>query len=113
MANQKKVVLLDLDGVLNTYTSDYEPCYIPPAREDTLDFVKKLSKKYEVKLFTTRDKFLASIWLMENHLDDYIKDITNVKEVAWLIVDDRCVRFNGDYDKLLSDINNFQVWYKS
>jgi hypothetical protein len=50
---------------------------------------------------------------MENHLDDYIKDITNVKEVAWLIVDDRCVRFNGDYDKLLSDIDNFRVWYKS
>ena len=56
MANQKKVVLLDLDGVLNTYTSDYEPCYIPPAREDTLNFVKKLSQKYEVKLFTTRSE---------------------------------------------------------
>lgn len=113
MLKQKKKILLDLDGVLNTYTNDFEPCYIPPARDDTLDFVKQLSQNYEIKLFTTRDKFLASIWLIENHLDDYIKDITNEKEVAWLIVDVRCIRFNGHYDELLRDIDNFKVWHKS
>lgn len=112
MLKQKKKILLDLDGVLNTYTSDYEPFYIPPARTDTVEFVKKLSQKYEIKLFTTRDKFLASIWLIENHLDKYISGITNVKEVAWLFVDDRCVRFNGDYNDLMNEINSFRVWHK-
>ncbi len=113
MGKQKKKILLDLDGVLNTYTSDYEPSYIPPARKDTVEFVKKLAQKYEIKLFTTRDKFLASIWLIENQLNDYIKDITNVKEVAWLFVDDRCIRFNGNYTDLLRDIEDFKVWYKN
>ncbi len=113
MKKIKKKIMLDLDGVLNTYTSDYDPQYIPPARTDTLEFIKELSQKYEIILFTTRDKFLASLWVIENSLNEYIADITNIKQVAWLFVDDRCICFDGNYNKLLDDIENFKAWYKT
>ena len=104
---------MDLDGVLNTYNSNYCESYIPPIRKGAKEFIKKLSEKYEIKLFTTRNKFLASIWLLENDLNDFITDITNVKELCWLFIDDRCIRFDGKYENLLNEIENFKVWYKN
>ncbi len=112
MRSKKKTILLDLDGVLNEYQGDYNPLYIPSMRDGTVDFLKKLSKEYEIKLFTVRDKMLAWLWLIENNLQTYISEVTNVKESAWLIVDDRCICFDGEYNKLLDSINNFKVWYK-
>lgn len=113
MKKHRKTILVDLDGVLNTYTSDYNAAYIPPAREDTKDFLAKLSEQYTIKLFTSRNKLLTSIWTVENDLSDYISDITNIKEPAWLYIDDRCITFNGNYNELLHDIENFKVWYNN
>ena len=112
MKNRKKTILLDLDGVLNEYNGDYNPLYIPSIRKGAADFLKKLSKGYQIKLFTVRDKMLVSIWIIENNLQYYISEVTNVKESAWLIVDDRCICFDGEYSRLLDSINNFKVWYK-
>ena len=108
----KKTILLDLDGVLNEYNGNYIHGYIPPARKDTLNFVKQLSKQYIIKLFTTRDIEIAKKWLNENRLSDYINSVTNTKELAWLIIDDRSIRFDGCYESMLNKINNFEVWYK-
>ncbi len=112
MARQKKTILLDLDGVLNTYNKTYDHDYIPPIRNGAKDFVKKLSEKYTVKLFTTRRKSLALGWIKENDLNEFISDITNIKEPAWLMIDDRCIKFNGEYDELIQQVDNFNVWYK-
>lgn len=76
------------------------------------EFVGKLAKKYDVKLFTTRPKELAYNWLINNELDKYIKEITNVKIPAWLLIDDRCIQFNGNYIDLYDSIEKFNVWYK-
>lgn len=111
MSENKKTILLDLDGVLNTYNNNYNPDYIPPMRQGAASFVKKLAKKYNVKLFTTRSKNLASDWLTRNSLNEFIKDVTNEKGPAWLIIDDRCIRFKGKYEELMKEIDNFQVWY--
>lgn len=113
MKDKKKKILLDLDGVLNSYKGDFEPFYIPSVKDEAVEFLKKLSSEYEVKLFTVRDKMLTAMWIIENNLQEYISGVTNVKEAAWLIVDDRCICFDGKYDKLLNDINSFKVWYKN
>ena len=108
----KKTILVDLDGVLNTYTGTYDENYIPEIREGAYDFVKKLSEKYKVILFTTRNLLLAGEWVIKNNLDKYIQNVTNVKEPSYLIIDDRCVNFCGDYAEIFSKIENFKVWYK-
>ena len=111
MAERKKTILLDLDGVINTYNRDYNPDYIPPLRTGARQFLEKLSQKYKIKLFTTRNKMLASMWLLENNLNEFISDVTNTKELCWLFVDDRCVCFNGNYNELFEDIESFKVWH--
>ena len=113
MQAKKKKILLDLDGVLNTYTGNYNADYIPPIKDGAVEFFLLFSHNFEIKIFTVRDIELAEKWVKENNIQLYISGVTNTKEPAWLIADDRCVCFNGCYDKLLADIANFKVWHKA
>ena len=111
--NFKRTILIDLDGVLNEYTGGFDENYIPPIKTGVKEFVKKISEDFDIKLFTTRNKILASKWLIENKIDCYFKDITNTKDLAWLYIDDRCLKFEGDYSLLTEQINNFKPWYRN
>lgn len=112
MSYIKKTILLDLDGVINEYTKGFRKDYIPPVKKGAENFLINLSQKFKIKLFTTREKSMVKTWLSDNGLDKYFSGITNIKEACWLIVDDRCIKFNGDYDELLSDIMDFHVWHE-
>ena len=88
----KKTILIDLDGVLNKYNGEYDSNYIPPILDGAFDFIKSLSKTYRVVI--------------------YIENITNIKEPSFLIIDDRCINFKGNFEELKSQIDNFKIWYK-
>jgi len=113
MNKYKKTILFDLDGVLNTYDGKYDKNYIPPIKDGAYDLIKELSKDYKIVIFTTRNSLIASKWVIENGLDEYVENVTNVKELAYLIIDDRCINFNGDYRGLKNKIEKFEVWYKN
>ena len=53
----KKTIMIDLDGVLDNYSTYTDE--IPEIRKGAKDFVKKLSKNYELILFTTREPMKA------------------------------------------------------
>ena len=96
----RKTILFDLDGVLNTYDGKYDKNYIPPIKDGAYNLIKELSENFKIVIFTTRNSLIAS------------KGVTNVKEPAYLIIDDRCINFNGDYEELKNKIKDFEVWYK-
>ncbi len=110
--SHKRLILIDLDGVLNDYVGNYDKHEIPQIKDGAVEFVKKLSSKYDLKLFTTRDKNLAHKWLYDSGIDKYFLGVTNFKEACYLIVDDRCVVYNGDYVKTYDLIESFNVWWK-
>ena len=112
MKSFKKTILIDLDGVLNTYTGNYDEKFIPPIREGAYEFIKDLSENYKIVLFTSRNLLLASQWLIDNNLDGFIANVTNVKGPSFLIIDDRGLNFCGDYEKTKEQIYNFKPWYK-
>ena len=112
MKEFKKTLLIDLDGVLNTYDGKFDEQIIPPIKDGAYDFIKNLSYNYKIKIFTTRNRLLTSEWIINNGLKDFVNDITNVKEPSYLIIDDRCINFNGNFDDLKTQIENFKVWYK-
>ena len=108
----KKTILLDLDGVLNTYDGDFDPDFIPQIKNGAFEFVQNLSKDYKVVIFTSRNLLLASKWILENKLDKYINNVTNTKEPSFIIIDDRCLTFCGEYNILKDKIDNFKAWFK-
>ena len=107
----KKTILFDLDGVLNTYDGNYNPNYIPPIKDGAYNLIKELAKDYKIVIFTARNTLIASKWIIKNKLDKYVQNVTNVKESAYLTVDDRCINFDGDYKELKNKIDKFEVWY--
>ncbi len=108
----KKIILIDLDGVLNTYKGNFDKDFIPEIKAGAKEFLENLNKTYEIKLFTTRNRLLAVKWLIKNKLDKLVTDVTNVKEPAFLYIDDRSITFDGNYQELQNKIDNFTVWYK-
>ena len=109
----KKTILCDLDGVLNTYTGKYDKNNIPPMREGAYELIKDLSQNYRIVIFTTRNLLTVSKWIIKNGLEEFIDNVTNVKEPAYLLIDDRCISFNGNYNELKKQIDKFEVWYKA
>lgn len=109
----KSNILVDLDGVLNSYTGNFDENYIPPVRSGAGEFLAALSQKYVVKLFTTRNRLLASKWLIQSGLDKYVSDVTNVKEPAVLHIDDRALTFEGNFVETLKKVEAFKVWYST
>ena len=111
--NFKKLILIDLDGVLNNYKGDYKKDFIHSPKNGVKDFLKNISENYEIKIFTTRNKMLTTKWLMENKLDIYISDVTNIKENgAYLFVDDRCICFKNNFKDLEKKIKEFNPYWK-
>lgn len=108
----RKTILIDLDGVLNTYTGNYDENFIPPIKEGAYEFLKDISNNYDIKIFTTRNLLQTSEWVIKNNIKNFIKDVTNIKEPAYLQIDDRCINFNGDFYDLKNSIPNFKTWYK-
>ena len=113
MNNHKKRILIDLDGVLNEYGKEpFDENYIPEIKKDAIEFIKELNSFAELYLFTSRNLLVSAKWLINNHLDIYFKDITNVKIPAFLYIDDRCICFDGNYNKTLENIKKFNVYWK-
>ena len=71
-----------------------------------------LSQNAELHLFTSRNLLLAAKWLINNNLDKFFKDVTNIKLPSYLYIDDRTICFKGNYHKTLEDIKNFKVYWK-
>ena len=113
MNTYKKKILIDLDGVLNEYGKEkYNENYIPEIKKGAKEFLEELHKKFDLYLFTSRNLLLASKWLIDNNLDKYFKDVTNIKIPAFLYIDDRTICFNGDFQDTFENINNFSVYWK-
>ena len=109
---KRKTIMIDLDGVLNMYNGKYDENKLPELRQGAREFVEKLNKDYDLVLFTTRNNLEATKWLIENKIDKYFKNVTNVKIPAYLYLDDRAIVFEGDYQNSLKQIEDFKVYWK-
>ena len=108
-----KTILVNLDGVLNTYDGNYIENQIPPIKKDAEKFLEKISKNYRVIIFSTRKPKLILNWLKENNLQKYISDVTNTKLPAFAYIDDRCINFSGNYDEIINKLQNFKPYWKN
>ena len=110
----KKKILVDLDGVLNNYgINKFDESYIPSLKKGARSFIEQLAECGELYLFTSRNLLLASKWLIQNDIDQFFKDVTNIKLPSYIYIDDRTICFRGNYDQTLSDVKNFKPYWKN
>ena len=109
-----KKILVDLDGVLNEYGKEpYDENNIPKIKTGAKEFVQELSMLGDLYLFTSRNLMLSAKWLIENNIDKYFDNVTSTKPLASIYLDDRALKFEGNYDKTLNNIKNYKVYWKN
>ncbi len=109
----KKTISIDLDGVLNMYNGHFNENEIPEIRDGAKEFLKELSKDYNIEIFTTRNKKIAFLWLQKNEILEFIYDITNVKNpFTSVFIDDRAIKFEGNFSSLIKNIKTFCPYWK-
>ena len=108
----KKTIFIDLDGVLNEYSGNYQEDFIPAPAQGVENFLGTLSQKFNLVVFTTRNIDITAKWLRENSLDKYISEITNTKKPCFLYVDDRAICHKGNFDLTIDEINNFNAHWE-
>jgi hypothetical protein len=104
-------ICVDFNGVLDTYRG-YKPGYMYPARPGADRFLAELSSKYKVVILTSADVDDVVKWLNEYNLYQYITMVTDKKVAAIAYIDDRAIRFDGSFDKVLNTLDVFKCFWE-
>ena len=111
--SEKNNIAIDFDGVIHNFDKGYHDgtCYGDPI-EGSLDALKKLSKTYNIIIFTAKakpnrplvngktGKELVSEWLEKYGVLDCVNEITSEKPRAMLYIDDNAYRFENWIDTI-------------
>ena len=103
-------VCVDLDGVLNMYDGWKGEGHFAGPRPGAVEFLQELNRQgYDVAIFTSRDPSRTWSWLDKHHMSAYVETVFQ-KLPAMAYVDDRAVRFDGDFQLALGEIQRKPHW---
>src|SRR3989344_7925162 len=103
----KNPICIDFDGVIAKYEGWKGEDHYGEPIEGAKEFLEKMqSVGLKFIIFTTRDIKKVNDWFKKYKLAKPHK-ITNIKVPSPLYIDDRCIRFNGNFNELLEDIKDF------
>jgi hypothetical protein len=107
MSGHRKKLLIDFDGVLHEYRGWQGPDAFGPPIENARRALFILEKDFQLVVFSTRPKDNIERWLKQNGFPNM--KVTNIKEAAFLIIDDRALTFQGAWtEEFLAQIKNFK-----
>ena len=110
---QMRTICLDFDGVVHSYQTGWKGEDVipdPPIHKVGIA-IKRLRKDYRVVIFSARCRTEAGCVAIETWLDKHSIEVDEVcrhKPPAHIYVDDRAVRFSGDWEDTISQIHNFK-----
>lgn len=105
MSKHKPRILVDFDGVIHKYSYGWMDgtAYDSPMKGALEALEEMTAAGLEVVIFSTRDSNQITEWLEKNHFPAY--RVTNVKEPAEVIIDDRAIRFET-WNQVLVDLES-------
>lgn len=111
----QRVIAVDFNGVLDNYTGwkgkNSEFTFEPrPGVADFLRAIKAMG--YFPVVFTAANVDSVWSWLIFHNLDELVADVTNVKVAAIIYVDDRAIKFEGNFSDTLHQIANFRTFWE-
>lgn len=93
--NYRPRALIDFDGVIHGYSKGWHDgtAYDPPIPGAKEALAQLLETGWEVVIFSTRDGDQIRAWLLDWGFPAF--RVTNVKEPAQFLLDDRAIRFEA------------------
>lgn len=110
---EKPFVAVDFDGVLNKYDGWRGEDYLFKPQSGVNYFLKKLNEDYTVIIYTCRYHDKVREWLKKYGLDEYVEAVTSVKPRACAYIDDRAIKYDGNYQEVLDELNSFEAWWEN
>jgi hypothetical protein len=111
--DNRPIVCVDLDGVLNLFDGWKSAEYFHPPRPGAAAFLCRLNGMgYRVVIFTVRWAPHVEQWLREHGLTEYVSEVTDKKPPAHVYIDDRAVCFEGDFDSALGKVAEFKAHWE-
>jgi hypothetical protein len=124
----KPTLCLDFDGVIHSYTSPWKGASIvsDPPVPGAIAFLREAVKEYTVAIYSSRSHQEGGLEAMQEwlrycaeeaaHSDEDLKWLDEIewpdyKPSAFLTIDDRALRFTGEWPSL-DEIRLFKPWNK-
>ena len=108
-----KTVCLDFDGVFNDYSGWKGKDNLGEPKEGIKEFLAELNRKFDkIIIETTRERLEVAVWLKRHELGSYIINIYDKKPIATVYIDDRAIKFNGNFKETLNELNSFKTYWK-
>lgn len=108
-----RTVCLDFDGVLHSYRSGWCGAEVipDPPIHGTREAVARLSQLYRVVVHSARchteaGRRAVESWLLKHEI--VVDEVCEHKPPALVYVDDRAVRFRGNWDDVVTEIRDFR-----
>jgi len=106
-------IAIDFQGVVAEYHGYRGEGIYEKPMNGAKEFLQKLKDvDIEFNIFTTEPTKKVIEWMKKYKMPMPVK-VTNVKEPAPVYIDDRVIKFNGDFGKLIKDMKDFNVYWKS
>jgi len=110
-------IAIDFDGVVHTFDKGWHDgtCYGEPI-EGSLEAIKKIAEKYDIIIFSAKvrpdrplvngktGKELVIEWLENKGVMKYVKDITHEKPRAQFYIDDKAIKFENNWSKIIKEV---------
>ena len=109
----RRTICLDFDGVLHSYRSGWCGAEVipDPPIHGTREAVARLRQQYRVVIHSARCHSEAGRKAVESWLKRHeilVDEVCEHKPPALVYVDDRAVRFRGDWDEVLTEVREFR-----
>lgn len=109
------IICVDFDGVVNSYRSGFTRDQDIPDEPmpGAADAIMRLRRTYKVVIFTTRARTVEGrnaviAWLAKYGIE--VDGITHYKIPAKIYLDDRGLKFEGDWVQAMQEIEHYATW---
>jgi len=111
---------IDFDGVIHKCSKGfYDGTIYDPPIEGAREALERLSKKFVIIMYSAKarkDRMLIEgktgieliwEWLEKYDMKQFVKEVTAEKPRAVFYIDDKAVRFEGNWDNTFSDLKRY------
>ncbi len=109
-----RTICVDWNGVLDTYTGWRGEEHFDPPRPGAREFLEALRTRFDdVVVLSSREPEAIWGWLRQWGLDRLVDRVTSVKVPAVAYIDDRAIRFAGDFAETLRELDAFRAHWEA
>ena len=127
----KPTICLDFDGVIHKYSKGWQNGEIyDDITDGFIEWAEEAAKHFTLVVYSSRSKTPEGIAMMKTWLRQKIMshfewnftgaknlfvsfEFASTKPAAWLTIDDRCIRFDGDWNAItIEQMKDFKPWNK-